>query len=150
MVAGMKAGRALDLACGAGRNAVWLAERGWDVTAVDRSAAAIEILLRRAAGVDARVADLEKGEFVIEEDAWDLILMCCYLQRDLFAPAKAGVREGGVVIAIALTESLRFSVRPGELKEYFRGFEILHDYEGAGVAEIVAKKISHECGTHVP
>jgi len=41
-------GRALDLACGTGRNALWLAERGWTVTAVDGAPTAIEILRRRA------------------------------------------------------------------------------------------------------
>jgi 2-polyprenyl-3-methyl-5-hydroxy-6-metoxy-1,4-benzoquinol methylase len=41
-------GKALDLACGTGRNALWLAEHGWSVTAVDGSPAAIEILRQRA------------------------------------------------------------------------------------------------------
>ena len=41
-------GSALDLACGAGRNALWLAEHGWSVTAVDGAPAAIDILLKRA------------------------------------------------------------------------------------------------------
>jgi 2-polyprenyl-3-methyl-5-hydroxy-6-metoxy-1,4-benzoquinol methylase len=55
-------GKALDLACGAGRNAMWLAERGWSVTAVDGAPTAIEILRRRASeggvAVDARIFDL--------------------------------------------------------------------------------------------
>ena len=58
-------GRALDLACGAGRNALWLARRGWSVTAVDGSPAAIENLRRRAAHlsvkVDARVAEIGRA-----------------------------------------------------------------------------------------
>jgi 2-polyprenyl-3-methyl-5-hydroxy-6-metoxy-1,4-benzoquinol methylase len=41
-------GRALDLACGTGRNAIWLAQNGWKVTAVDSSPTAIEILIQRA------------------------------------------------------------------------------------------------------
>src|ERR1700688_3800356 len=81
----MKPRRALDLACGAGRNALWLAERGWSVTAVDGSPAAIELVRKRASArgvsVTAQVADLEKGEYAIQPSHWDLILKCYYLQR---------------------------------------------------------------------
>jgi SAM-dependent methyltransferase len=148
----MKPGRALDLACGAGRNALWLAERGWSVTAVDGSPAAIELVRRRASArgvnVNAQVADLEKGEYVIEPSQWDLVLMCFYLQRDLFEPAKRGVVPGGVLVAIVLLGEGRFSVAPGELRGYFLGWEILHDREGNpgdspehwAVAEIVARR----------
>src|SRR5215813_6528331 len=70
-------GRALDIACGAGRHAVWLAQSGWDVTAVDNSRVGIEILSQRAEEKDIRVrtivADLEAGEFAIESAAYDLI-----------------------------------------------------------------------------
>jgi tellurite methyltransferase len=142
-VEGMRPGRALDLACGAGRDAVWLAENGWRVTAVDASRAGIEIVKRRCVAVDARVADLEKHEFAIEAGAWDLILMCRYLQRDLFEEVKRGAAAGGVVIAIALMGSSRFSVAAGELRKQFDGWEILHSQEGS-VAEVVAKKIGHE------
>src|SRR6476659_1243001 len=144
----LQPGRALDLACGSGRNAVWLAEQGWQVTAVDRSPVAIP-------SVDMRVADLEKHEFPIEEAAWDLIAVCYYLQRDLFEPVKRGLKPGGVVIAIVHMfepghEQSRFSVQPRELAKYFEGWEILHYYEGKprdpehkrAVAEIVARKPS--------
>jgi tellurite methyltransferase len=157
IAAGLKPGRALDLACGAGRNAVWLAQNGWSVTAVDGSTAAIEIVRGRAVNaplaIDARVADLEKSEYIIEADSWDLIAMCYYLQRDLFEPAKRGVAPGGVVLAIVHipepgSEPSRFSLMPGELRNYFQGWEILHSYEGPPedpehrrwVAEIVARR----------
>jgi SAM-dependent methyltransferase len=142
-VKGLKPGRALDLACGAGRNALWLAERGWSVTAIDGSPAAIEILRERAAArgldIDARIADLEKGEYRIDESAWDLIVICLYLQRDLFTPAKRGLAPGGVLVAIVhITdpsgengEASQHRLKPGELRDYFRGWEITHDREGA-------------------
>jgi tellurite methyltransferase len=128
-------GRALDLACGTGRNAVWLAEHGWDVTAVDGSAAAIEILRQRDPRVDARVANLEKGEFAVGESRWDFIAMCYYLQPDLIEAAKRGVVEGGVVLVIVhITEPgeepTKHRLRPGELAGFYRGWEILHSYEG--------------------
>jgi tellurite methyltransferase len=149
-------GKALDLACGAGRNALWLAEHGWRVTAVDGASAAIEILRSRASErgvtVDARVADLEKGEYRIERSAWDLITICYYLQRNLFQPAKLGLVPGGILVAIVhITEPgeqpTEHRLRPGELARYFEGWRILHRHEGrpndAGhrrrVAEIVAQ-----------
>ena len=150
-------GKVLDLACGAGRNALWLAEHGWRVTAVDGAPAAIEILRHRAAArgvqVDARVADLEKGEYRIEQSWWDLIVMSYYLQRDLFEPAERGLAPGGVLVAIVhITESgeepTYKRLPPGELRVYFQGWEILHSYEGKpsdpahrrAVAEIVARR----------
>ena len=148
----MKPGRVLDLACGAGRNALWLAERGWSVTAVDGSPAAIELVRRRASArgvnVNAQVADLEKGEYVIEPSQWDLVLMCYYLQRDLFEPAKRGVVPGGVLVAIVLLGEGRFSLKAGELRGFFSDWEILHDREGNpgdspehwAAAEIVARR----------
>jgi tellurite methyltransferase len=153
----LKPGKGLDLACGAGRNALWLAEHGWDVTAVDGAATAIEILRNRALGrglkINATVADLKEGAFVIEPSRWDLIAMCYYLQRNLFEPAKQGVVPGGIVISIVhITEPAEeptpLRLRPGELEKYFTGWEILHRYEGKpndsahkrAVAEIVARR----------
>ncbi len=154
----MKPGRALDLACGAGRNALWLAEHGWSVTAVDGSPAAIELLRKRAVergvnavergvNVDAQVADLEKDEYAIEPSHWDLVVISYYLQRGLFEPAKRGVVPGGVLVSIALLGEGRFSLRPSELRGFFSDWEILHDHEGnpgesphRAVAEIVARR----------
>ncbi len=154
---GLQAGRALDIACGTGRNAVWLAEHGWDVTAVDGAPAAIEILNDRIRDRGLKLktitADLEAPAFAIEPDAWDLICCCYYLQRDLFPKMRAGLRGGGVVIAIA------HIVKPGEpttykhaaygeLRSYFEDWEILHFYRGTpedsahkrAVEEVVARK----------
>jgi tellurite methyltransferase len=148
----LKPAKALDLACGAGRNALWLAERGWKVTAVDGSPAAIEILQRRASErrleVDARVADLEKGPYKIEEGAWDLIVMCFYLQESLFEPAKKGTRPGGLVLAIVHIlepgeQPRQHRLAPGELEKYFSDWEILHYHEGVP-KDPAHKKISAE------
>ncbi len=150
-------GRALDLASGVGRNALWLADRGWQVTAIDGSVAAIDVLINRAAerrlAVNTRVADLEKHEFSIAPSAWDLISMCYYLQRDLFEPAKNGVVPGGIIIAIVhITEPgeepTGHRLRPGELAGYFHDWEVLHYREGTpndpvhkrACAEIAARR----------
>lgn len=150
-------GTALDLAAGTGRNAIWLARQGWDVTAIDGASTAIEILNKQAAqsGVSVRtvVADLEKGEYVIEPGTWDAITICYYLQRGLLEPAKAGVRPGGLILAIVHTtegNELPTETRtsPGELLRYFEGWDVLHHYEGKpndpehrrSVAEIVVRR----------
>lgn len=119
-------GRALDIACGVGRHAIYLAEHGWQVTAVDSSHVAIEILQHcaselsgrlRSTGernarisacgteasglltIAARVANLEKHELEIEPEGYDLICNFYYLQRDLFPPMRIGVKQGGTIVA---------------------------------------------------
>jgi tellurite methyltransferase len=151
----LRPGKALDLACGTGRNALWLAHNGWSVTAVDGAPAAIEIVRRRAAAqklaIDARVADLERREYTIEP-GWDLIAICYYLQRDLFEPAKKAVAPNGMLLAIVhITEPgeepTSTRLRPGELKAYFQDWDILHYFEGKpadaahrrSVAEVAAR-----------
>lgn len=158
----LEPGRALDLACGVGRHAIWLAERGWQVTAVDNSRVAIEILRRRAhekgLAIDSRVADLERHEFIIEPEAYDLIFNCRYLQRNLFPTIRTGARIGGLVIAvIAMVDddpqikpmNPAFLLNPGELRAEFESWELIHEFEGkpAGdahrraMAEIIARRL---------
>jgi hypothetical protein len=106
--------------------------------------------------MDARVADLEKGEYAIQPSAWDLVLIIRYLQRDLFAAAKLGVKPGGVLIAMVLLENPagppgRFRAKPGELRGYFEDWEILHYGEGESgqheVAEIAARRVTNSGGS---
>jgi tellurite methyltransferase len=154
----LKPGCALDLACGPGRNSLYLAEQGWQVTAVDGSALAVEILRERVRQrklvIDARVADLEHGEFDIEPAAYDLICDCYYLQRSPIPNMKLGVRPGGIIVAIVhLTDADQpqgtpARARSGEWRGFFADWKILHDYEGKSreachqqpVAELVAQK----------
>ena len=150
-------GSVLDVACGSGRNALWLAEQGWRVTAVDGAEQAVTLLKEQASvrglPINAVAADIQAGEFTITPDAWDLIVIAYYLQRNLFEPAKAGVRPGGVVLVIVhITEPgeepTAHRLRPGELPEYFAGWEILHECHGRpqdkehrrSVAELVARR----------
>lgn len=150
-------GKALDLACGAGRNAIWLARQGWEVTAVDAAQEAIKILRSRAKEgslkIETVVANLERGEFEIASSCWDLITMCYYLQRNLFEEAKRGVKAGGILISIVhITEGAEEAsphrLLPGQLEQYFSGWEIIHRYEGKpndsahhrAVAEVVARR----------
>lgn len=152
-------GKTLDLACGTGRNAIWLAQQGWAVTAVDGAGAALEILEERARklhlNVKTVVANLHTGEYTITPSHWDLITICYYLQRDLIEPAKNGTRPGGLLLIIVHTtegdeQPTESRLRPGELAQYFSNWEILHSYEGKpddpahrrSVAEIIARRPS--------
>ena len=139
----LKPGHALDIACGVGRHAIFLAEHGWHVTAVDSSRVGIELLQERAreAGetVEARVADLESGEFKIEPATYDLICVFYYLQRDLFSPIRAGVKPGGMVVAAIHLNDGKQDAKPansayllesGELKQLFADWKITYYREG--------------------
>jgi SAM-dependent methyltransferase len=107
-VEAMAPGRALDVACGEGRNALWLAERGWTVTGVDFSAVAIAKAARLAEGRQLEVewvtADLLAWR--PPEAAFDLVIVF-YLQ--LAAPARgrvlrgaaSAVADGGTLLYVA-------------------------------------------------
>lgn len=153
----LPAGHALDLACGTGRNAIWLAEHGWKVTAIDGAEAAIRTLRERALErnlpVEAQVADLRAGTPLIHESSADLVTICYYLQRDLFSLAKRALNPGGVLLAIVHTtqgdeEPTEHRLRPGELQTFFAGWTILHQFEGPpkdtahqrAVSEIVVRR----------
>jgi SAM-dependent methyltransferase len=103
----LPAGRALDLAAGEGRNAVWLACRGWEVTAVDWSEVALEKGRARAGGAAVEVewvlADLE--EWKPPERAFDLVVIT-YLQPPpdlrvaVWRKAAAAVAPGGHLVVV--------------------------------------------------
>lgn len=127
-------GRALDLACGSGNNALWLADLGWRVTAVDRTPAIQD------ARIDVVTADLEKHEYTIVPGGWDLIVMSYYLQRDLFADVWRGLAPGGVAIVIVHLfepghEQSRFSLHAGELRAAFPEAEVVAYREGRSSSE---------------
>jgi 2-polyprenyl-3-methyl-5-hydroxy-6-metoxy-1,4-benzoquinol methylase len=100
-------GRALDLACGAGRNAIWLAARGWRVTAVDYSEVALAEARRRASAqgvdVDWILADVTVWE--PEPGAYDLVCIL-YLQvpaQDrvaVLAAATSALAAGGTLLLV--------------------------------------------------
>jgi SAM-dependent methyltransferase len=106
-VRGLQPGRALDLACGEGRNAMWLARGGWTVTGVDFSEVAIDKARRRAdaEGLDADwiVADLLDYEPAV--GAFDLVLLF-YLQvppderRRIVRSAAATTAPGGTFLLV--------------------------------------------------
>jgi SAM-dependent methyltransferase len=90
-------GRVLDLACGGGRHARYLAARGHAVEAVDRDA---EALARLASvnGICTREADLEGGPWPYAAGMFDAIVVTNYLHRPLFPLISAALAAGGVLL----------------------------------------------------
>lgn len=125
-------GEALDLAGGAGRNAVYAAKLGFTVTLVDASAEA----LAKAKSLPLTLihADLDRGQYVPPLESFELVMVFFYLQRDLFPALEAALKPGGVLVyRTYTTERLRkhpdanhsFLLEPGELSDAFRGLRVL-------------------------
>jgi SAM-dependent methyltransferase len=103
-------GPVLEVGCGEGRNAVFLAGRGYDVTAVDQSAAGLRKAERLAAerGVQLTTVQADLGAFAIEPGHWaGVVSIFCHLPRAVRLPLYAGVvrglRPGGVLLLEAYT-----------------------------------------------
>ncbi len=102
LVAALLPGRALDLGCGTGRNALWLARVGWAVTGVDASRVGLDMALEQAAreGVDLDVVRADLLDYEPARGAYDLVVAAnIHLEvsdRDVFfARAAAAVAPGG-------------------------------------------------------
>jgi SAM-dependent methyltransferase len=89
--------RVLDLAAGGGRHARLFASRGASVLAVDRDAAALQ-LLAGTAGIETRVVDLEGGPWPLAGEAFDAIVVANYLHRPLFPRLRAALAADGVLL----------------------------------------------------
>ncbi|KAB1185177.1 MULTISPECIES: bifunctional 2-polyprenyl-6-hydroxyphenol methylase/3-demethylubiquinol 3-O-methyltransferase UbiG [Haloferax] len=94
-------GRALDVAAGTGRNAIFLAEEGYDVDALDQSSAGLEIIRERAveAGVEDSIqtiqADATEYEYPVAE--YDVITLSFFRILDRFGDIKTALKPGGVL-----------------------------------------------------
>ena len=99
--------RALDLGCGGGRNAVWLAERGWQVTGVDFSDTALELARALAAerDVDVDWVEADVREYEPAEASFDLVLVL-YLhlpadeRRTVLGRAAVALAPGGRLLVL--------------------------------------------------
>lgn len=89
--------RVLDVAAGHGRHARFLADRGAEVVAVDRDAAALATFAD-VANIDIRVADLEQGEWPFSGERFDAIVVAHYLHRALFPHLFAALADDGVLL----------------------------------------------------
>jgi SAM-dependent methyltransferase len=145
------AGRALDVACGRGGVAVWLARRGLDVDAVDVSPVglAATAALAAAHGVGDRVHPLRHDLDAGLPDPGPYAVVVCRLFRDpaLYPALAAALAPGGVLAVTVLSAvgadgdagSGPFRAPPGELAAAFAGLEVLDAREGDGRASLLAR-----------
>jgi SAM-dependent methyltransferase len=112
-------GKALDLAMGEGRNAIFLARRGYAVTGVDIAAAAVDRAQALAAAegltIETHVVDLEAYEPAA--GSFDVVVCTYYLQRSLFPRIERALRPGGMAIVETFTVD-HLKHRPGFRREY--------------------------------
>lgn len=158
---GRPPGRALDLACGTGRNALYLAEKGFDVTAIDISPRAIRLAEQRARErglkINWIVADLD--HYAIE-GRYDLIVISFFLvNKNLVPSIIQALKKGGILLAEnhmlppaaagGEAPEHRFHLQPGQLRQLFEGLKVIRyeerrvDGEGgrpACFARLIAQK----------
>lgn len=131
-------GRALDIAMGEGRNAVFLARKGFHVDGVDISEVAIKKSRRLARDnhVTINPINADLNNYSIKAESYIVILNIDYLQRSLIPQIKKGLKHGGVVVYENYTvEQLKnpegnllrrdYLLARGELRNLFKDFEIL-------------------------
>jgi tellurite methyltransferase len=153
-------GRALDVACGDGRNALYLARLGFEVDAVDVSDVAIDALRaaapERAPSVRPQVIDLERESLPVAE--YDVVLNFNYLKRDLFGALERALLPGGWLVFETLgrahIDELGKRINPAyvlddnELLRAFPGLRVRRYREGVvaracgprGIASLVAQR----------
>jgi SAM-dependent methyltransferase len=148
---------ALDVACGAGRHAVALAESGFAATGVDFSSEGLrkgEALARQRGGhVDWVERDLELAGADFGEGLYDLVVVFFFLHRPLFPLLQRCLKRGGVVVYKTYSvDQIRYAKRPNhrtyllehnELLRAFAGFRVLvyeEQWEGSGTAALIAQK----------
>jgi len=155
-------GKALDIATGEGRNAVFLALHGFDVDAVDISNMGLMKArkLAKEASVKIHTLRADLDTYKIKEGQYDLITNCYFLKRSLIPKIKKGLKRGGKVIfetynlehrnlATSGPKQAKYFLKSNELLRLFNGFRILYYREGIfreggrrkAIASLIAEKI---------
>lgn len=147
----------LDLACGGGRNGLYLHQQGYPVQFADKNSMALHQLQteHHIKTENCTEVDFETGEQVLSANRYQAILVFRYLHRPLMAQIKEAVAPGGIVIYETFTTQNRqfgrpnrdaFLLQPNELKTMFSDWHCLHYFEGIkhspdrAVAQIVCRK----------
>jgi tellurite methyltransferase len=142
-------GRALDVACGRGRNAFFLAALGFEVVAVDVSDVAVDIVRARAASSAAAAVTAVRADLEVHPlprpPGYDVIVVVAYLQRSLFAPLAAALAPRGLLVYETFTRehpriNPAHALAPGELRSAFPTLAVVDEHEADGRAGLVARR----------
>jgi SAM-dependent methyltransferase len=162
----LPAGRVLDVAAGEGRNALWLAERGWRATAVDFSSVALErarSLAGQRLGDDADRLETVHADLVTyepEQQAYDLVVVA-YLQvpedvrRPVLQRAASAVAPGGRLLVVAHDrENLMHGYGgPSDPVVLYSAADVVTDISGSELeaerVEVVRRPVDTDAGPRV-
>lgn len=143
----------LDLACGGGRHARWLAARGMAVLAADRDAGALATLAEVPA-VRTLCADLEHGEWPWADASFDAVVVARYLFRPRLDRVAALLRPGGMLIyetfmlgneRFGKPSNPDFLLRPYELLDWARGWGQVLAFEQGEIARPAPAMVQRIC-----
>jgi 2-polyprenyl-3-methyl-5-hydroxy-6-metoxy-1,4-benzoquinol methylase len=145
MVTDLEPGRALDVGMGQGRNAIWLAQRGWSVTGFDPADRAVALArdLADRAGVDITTVIARSDEFAWGSEQWDLVVLSYVSARPWIETILQALRPGGHVVLEAFHHDATENASIGrgvvyetnELLDLFSTFRILRYEDGMAVAD---------------
>lgn len=144
---------AVDLACGRGQNALWLAERGYRVLAVDLSAVALAAgraeAVRRGLAELIAFVQIDVETWALPAAAFDLIAVLQFRQQRLYQELRAALRPGGLLVlsthnvgylAREPSANPAYLVQPGEWLAAFGDWELLYHDEGPTQTEMIARR----------
>jgi SAM-dependent methyltransferase len=144
-------GRVLDVACGEGRHARWLLERGYRVVAVDRDVSRLQLA---HAGLEKVEADLEGRPWPFAERNFDGVVVTNYLWRPLFPAMLAALAPTGVFVyetfargneAFGRPHNPEFLLEAGELIERVKGALQVIAYEAGFLEQGRARVVQRIC-----
>lgn len=138
MTSRLQPGKALDIAMGQGRNSIYLAQNGWQVTGFDTSEVGVKQAREEAARLglqlDAQVQSAE--EFDFGKERWDLVVVCYVNSRAWLDRIRQSVKPGGMILLEYYhSDTRKLHPQPGdenknfnnnELLSLFPGFRVLH------------------------
>jgi 2-polyprenyl-3-methyl-5-hydroxy-6-metoxy-1,4-benzoquinol methylase len=145
-----RGGKALDLAGGTGRHAIWMAQQGWDVTLIDISETGVEQARVNAGSLATHINFVvdDLTHFKASQTQFDVVMAFFYLERTTFADIVKTVRPGGLLVYKTYTEAqANWGNGPKSLNHLLKAEELLQStgmLRTLHYAEVVAERATAE------